>query len=125
MKAILPWPPSANHMYWDSGPRHLKPQAKAFYKRVWATLLERLHMPRRIAGPVELTVWLWPPDLRVRDADNTLKAIQDALTKSKVVWDDDRQVRALHVYFDELRRPDGRVGVKVVPLPEGYHPPEF
>jgi len=31
----------------------------------------------------------------------------------------------LHVYFDELDRPDGRVGVKVEPLPEGYQPPEF
>lgn len=54
-----------------------------------------------IAEPVEMTVVLWPPDRRQRDAANPVKCLCDAL--SGVVYVDDYLVAELHV---SRRAPD-------------------
>lgn len=108
----MPWPPTVNHMYHDSGPRYLTKEARAYYKEVWACLMESKCRPRPFTGPVEMTVNLYPPDHRKRDADNTMKAIQDGLTKSKLVWGDDVQVKKLHIYRHEPQKP-GRVDISI------------
>jgi Holliday junction resolvase RusA-like endonuclease len=76
----LPWPPSCNHMYRraEGGQVRLTKYA-ATYRAVVRSILA-LHGARPIAGPVALTIDLYPPrEKRTMDIDNALKALLDAL----------------------------------------------
>lgn len=50
----------------------------------------------RLAGSLEVSLDLHPPDNRRRDIDNYSKAVLDALTEAGV-WHDDEQIDRLHI----------------------------
>jgi crossover junction endodeoxyribonuclease RusA len=109
----LPWPPTLNHLYptGKNGRRFLSNEGKAYHEAVAVELL-RQHVPRsRIAGRVELTLLLQPPDYRKRDVSNLVKIVEDCLTRAGV-WMDDCQIDDLHVHRC-LRYPGGIVTVEI------------
>ena len=97
----LPWPPSTNRIWRNvavSGkPRTLLSQEGRVYRKAAADacLVAKLagqQIPDRLA----LRLVVQAPDRRARDLDNTVKAVQDALTHAGV-WLDDSQIDRLLV----------------------------
>ncbi len=47
---------------------------------------------KRLLGPLSIEIYLYPPDRRVRDIDNTFKAILDSLKYINIIEDDSQIV---------------------------------
>ncbi|MDX7873958.1 RusA family crossover junction endodeoxyribonuclease [Aeromonas caviae] len=97
----LPWPPSTNRIWRNvavSGkPRTLLSQEGRVYRKAAADacLLGKL-AGKQIPDRLALRLVVQAPDRRARDLDNTVKAVQDALTHAGV-WLDDSQIDLLLV----------------------------
>ncbi|MGU5819483.1 RusA family crossover junction endodeoxyribonuclease [Aeromonas caviae] len=97
----LPWPPSTNRIWRNvavSGkPRTLLSQEGRVYRKAAADacLLAKL-AGKQISDRLALRLVVQAPDRRARDLDNTVKAVQDALTHAGV-WLDDSQIDRLLV----------------------------
>lgn len=94
-------PPSVNHMYKSThrGGKALTDEALTFRWLVKEALMGK---PTPPAGePLELSIWLTFPTGRRADADNRIKALQDACALALDF--DDVQIRALHVYAERGR----------------------
>lgn len=97
----LPWPPSTNRIWRNvavSGkPRTLLSQEGRVYRKAAADacLLAKL-AGKQIPDRLALRLVVQAPDRRARDLDNTVKAVQDALTHAGV-WLDDSQIDRLLV----------------------------
>lgn len=88
----LPYPPSVNHYYRHVGPRTLiSRKGRRFREHVAASLAAE--GVRRLAGPIELEVVIFPPDRRRRDIDNVQKALLDALEHGGAYHDDSQIVK--------------------------------
>lgn len=83
----VPFPPSVNH-YWGHGRGRVwvSDKGKA-YRIIVVTIVKYHHIPR-IDGLLEVNVALYPPDKRVRDADNYCKGLLDALKYAGIYKDD-------------------------------------
>ena len=94
----LPWPPSVNHIYGRgrNGQLYLLRDGKEYRKTVWI-LIRAARLTKRL-GPVALTIDAYPPDKRLRDVDNLLKAVLDALQEGGA-FENDSQVKELHVFM--------------------------
>jgi crossover junction endodeoxyribonuclease RusA len=118
----LPWPPSVNgywHMFPGQSPS-LAPAGKKFRRHVAALALASgiVRKQGMLAGNVAVDVIAFPPDRKVRDIDNLLKALLDALTHARI-WNDDRQVADLRIRRGCLA-PRGKLTVTISTLnPEG------
>ncbi len=138
----LPWPPSTNtflrHVILPIGkgtPRC--PQCKQYFKtrsctliseagrdflRVVDRMLYALDLPL-MHGPLAIDVVLHPPNQRVIDLDNRLKAIQDSLKRRpkdehQTRWlfaDDDSQIGDVHLSRGPIV-PGGKAVVKISTL---------
>ncbi|MFH1011488.1 MAG: RusA family crossover junction endodeoxyribonuclease [bacterium] len=108
MRILLPWPPSVNNLYVNVGKaRRLTQRGKDYCELVAELLLEqgitkRFSKDRRLG--IEITAW--PPDKRIRDLDNLLKAPCDAMKKAKL-YPDDSQFNHILIHkggevYDEL-----------------------
>ena len=97
----LPWPPSTNRIWRNvavSGkPRTLLSQEGRAYRKAAADacLVAKL-AGKQIPDRLALRLVVQAPDRRARDLDNTVKAVQDALTHAGV-WLDDSQIDRLLV----------------------------
>lgn len=97
----LPWPPSTNRIWRNvavSGkPRTLLSQEGRVYRKAAADacLVAKL-AGKQIPDRLALRLLVQAPDRRDRDLDNTVKAVQDALTHAGV-WLDDSQIDRLLV----------------------------
>lgn len=83
----LPWPPSDNALKTSiviNGQSRtlLSKQAREYYTQVAAVLLEK--GTPKIHGPCRVDVVLYPPDRRVIDPTNRLKAIMDSLKRREI-----------------------------------------
>ena len=88
----IPFPPSVNH-YW----RHvligrsvrsmISAKGRAYAKDVCKAVMAQ-GAARGISKPCRVTVTLFPPDRRRRDADNHGKATLDSLVNAGVIVDD-------------------------------------
>ncbi|MEI4989888.1 RusA family crossover junction endodeoxyribonuclease [Aeromonas caviae] len=97
----LPWPPSTNRIWRNvavSGkPRTLLSQEGRVYRKAAAdACLAAKLAGKQIPGRLALRLVVQAPDRRARDLDNTVKAVQDALTHAGV-WLDDSQIDRLLV----------------------------
>lgn len=88
----LPYPPSVNHYWRHVDGRTLVSKRGRAYRREVALLLLAARV-RPLAGPVELTIVIRPPDRRRRDVDNVLKALLDALAHGGAFVDDSQVAR--------------------------------
>ena len=91
---IFPYPPSVNG-YWGfhGSHRYLTPKAKAFKAEV---VLASIGHQKYGANKLSVSITLNPPDKRVRDIDNSIKSLLDAMCQAGL-FDDDSQVDKLLV----------------------------
>lgn len=99
----LPYPPSVN-TYWrhpSSGPlagRHLI-SGKG---RVYRAMIESIcALKPGVEGRIEVEILAYPPDRRVRDLDNILKSLLDALVHAGIIQSDGN-IDVLHVERREV-----------------------
>jgi crossover junction endodeoxyribonuclease RusA len=102
LNIFLPYPPSVN-TYWGfkGSQRFLTAKARKFKLDVFAAFALSEHESFGKAR-LQVTVFLYPPDKRIRDIDNVIKPLLDALTQAKV-FDDDSQVDRLLVVRKEKK----------------------
>ncbi len=87
----LPFPPSLNHYWRRVGNRTLISRGgRAFRTAVCSILAARGIRP--LGGPLEIFIDMFPRDRRRRDADNTQKALFDALAHGGAYFDDSQIV---------------------------------
>ena len=93
----LPWPPSANHAWIMVNNKPIpSPKTRKFRKAVREIVEREACVGAYPEQKVSVTIIENPPDRRVRDIDNPIKSLLDALTKSGL-WGDDRQIDELTV----------------------------
>lgn len=97
---VLPWPPTVNNLTTVVRGRKINSKSAREYKVKCAAIIGRL---APLAGNIRLTLDLYPPDRRRRDASNHIKAVEDVLTECGA-WNDDSQVKQLIV---NMHAPDG------------------
>jgi len=106
----LPFPPSLNHYYRRVGPRTLISKEGRTY-RDQVRLIAAASRVTAMTGPLDVELLLYPPDRRRRDADNSLKAVCDALEKAGAYEDDSQIVRLTVQKKDPV--PGGRAIVRI------------
>lgn len=91
---IFPYPPSVNS-YWGfhGSHRYLTPKAKAFKAEV---VLASIGHQKYGSDRLSVSITLNPPDKRVRDIDNSIKSLLDAMCQAGL-FDDDSQIDKLLV----------------------------
>ena len=108
----LPWVPSYGSYYRQTrNGKFITASGKTFREAVIAAAHEQNAYKLMANSPLEFSAILYPPDKRVRDFDNHLKALQDSLTNAKV-WVDDGVIDQMHVYRGVIV-PKGMVLVKI------------
>ena len=123
MELKLPWPPSGNHMYLNATRRTktgkkymgriLTQMARDYYQEVFE-IVRKAQIKSFGKLRVLLTLNFYPPDRRVRDTDNAMKATKDSLTKAGVWHDDSQAKKGNWEWFDPV--PGGYVLVKIEEL---------
>jgi Holliday junction resolvase RusA-like endonuclease len=107
MRAVLPYPPSANRYWRTFRNRTVVSEEARKYKALVKVELATWPL---LAGPVALIAHLYRPQ-RSGDLDNRLKVLGDAL--NGVAWSDDSQVVEIHAYrHDDKARPRVEVDVR-------------
>ena len=94
----IPWPPTENKI-WRTSRSMMYSSEKYKQFSTLTFLMVKQQLPRtfeKFAGPVRVTLDLYPPTRQSYDIDNRIKPTLDALTKS-AVWEDDDQVVELIV----------------------------
>lgn len=111
----LPYPPSVNN-YYGHNPRTGRPYIKKEGREYRLKVIEILRqaLPNRKPNDEKLSIWIIVnvPDRRIRDLDNINKALLDAISHSKVVWEDDYNIDDLRVRRGDLVK-GGRILVYV------------
>lgn len=105
MKLTLPFPPSVN-TYWRNTRKGvlISASGRCFRSNAIAAVYQQLkRRPKPITVNVAVTVMLYPPDKRLRDLDNYLKAALDSLTHAGV-WMDDKQIKRLIVEWGPVTK---------------------
>lgn len=95
----LPWPPSVNVYYRNFRGRMVLSAAGRQYREQVANIVATNGQKQH--GRLALFATLYPPTRRTYDADNRIKALQDALQFAGV-FDDDEQIDALAIFKDEV-----------------------
>lgn len=115
----LPFPPSVNHYWRHSRGRHyIGPEGKQYgilVKLAVNTRLKRSGEPTTpIAGPIVVDITAYPPDRRLRDLDNLLKATLDALQRAGV-YADDHQIKEINLRWGPVVK-SGAMDVTLSPM---------
>jgi Holliday junction resolvase RusA-like endonuclease len=123
-RLVLAYPPSTNNLYMTvRGHRVKTPEARLYAGAVQdAAAMAKLVQGAMGPPPYRLTLELWAPDRRRRDADNGVKCLQDALLKC--TGHDDSEVVELYVFKRGRDRAAPRVEVTLEPIEsqEEHHP---
>ena len=96
----LPWPPSVNHYWGQSGNRRFIGKKGVQFRK---DVIEAVHVAGVIAleGRLCVHVNLYPPDKRKRDIDNVLKSTLDACEHAGC-YENDSQIDELHIIRKEV-----------------------
>lgn len=85
----LPFPPTINSYYLKG--KIISKRGRIFRGEVWQQCFEQNANDLKMDDRITCSVILYPPDVRIRDLDNYLKSLQDAITHAGV-WLDDAQI---------------------------------
>ncbi len=97
----LPFPPSVNSYYARTrNGVFIKKQGKLFRESVIESSNEQGVYNLGLSDELAVGVILYPPDARIRDNDNYMKGLLDAITHAKV-WEDDKQISQLMIFKGE------------------------
>jgi len=110
----LPWPKvTTNHLWVRASRGQLRLSEAAVLWRDEVIVIVRQSGFRVPAGPLQVSLWLTPPDRRHRDADNLVKLTLDSVAAGLGI--DDNCFRELHIYLMGLEghRGDGGLLVRV------------
>lgn len=119
MRLVVRIPPSVNHSHINVrvGRRLMRVRSEATKQYMTETgWLARKWMREsgwKVPGrdeKVVMRLWIFWPDRRRRDTDNTLKLLQDSLTG--ILWEDDRQVLP-RVMDYEVDRENPRIEIEL------------
>lgn len=101
LKLILPYPPSVN-TYWGfrGSHRYLTDKAKLFKQEVWVAYINSKHKGFG-SERLSIAISLHAPDKRIRDIDNVIKSLLDALCQAGA-FIDDSQVDRLFISRDSI-----------------------
>jgi crossover junction endodeoxyribonuclease RusA len=109
----IPYPPSVNSLYRVFKNRSILSKAGRVYRAdVIASVLSQPDRPVKLKGRLHVEFHLYMPDRRRRDISNTIKALEDSLTKAGV-WLDDEQIDRELIVRAGCMPPDGAVIVKI------------
>lgn len=105
IQLLLPFPPSVNH-YWGQSGKHrfISKRGKDFRVAVAEACVD--NNVQALEGRLAVHVALFPPDRRARDLDNTLKALLDACEHAGC-YESDSQIDELHIIRQEVRKGGG------------------
>ncbi len=106
----LPHPPSINTYYRSVGKRVLISKKGRKYRKAVITIIKTLRVPKYTDKIAMFVAW-FPPDHRVRDIDNILKATFDSLQHGGL-YKNDRQIKDLRVKEYAVVK-DGRLLIRV------------
>ena len=111
----LPWPPSVNG-YWRSfrNRQIISKRGREFRENAIAAVLEQGRT--RTLGRLSVLFRAYPPDRRIRDLDNFIKATADALSHAGV-WSDDSQIDDLRIVRGECVK-GGKMVVEIKEIAE-------
>ncbi len=85
----LPYPPSVNHYYQHGKGRiWIGKRGREYRLQVFSILHEKKIKP--LEGKICLDIFVYPPDKRKRDIDNTQKCLFDALQHGGLFKDDNQ-----------------------------------
>lgn len=108
----LPWAPAYGSYYRQTQRgKFVTPKGDAFRAALAYEVSCQNALNLNLGSNLEFSVIFYPPDNRVRDFDNHLKSLQDALTEAHV-WKDDGAVDQLHVYRGVIVN-KGKILVKI------------
>jgi len=97
---VLPWPPSVNHYWGQSGHRKfIGKKGVQFRKDVEEAV--QLAGVYSLEGRLSVHVSLFPPDKRKRDIDNSMKSLLDACEHAGC-YENDSQIDELHIIRKEV-----------------------
>lgn len=96
----LPFPPSVNHYWGQSGVnRFIGKKGREFRLAVAEACLEE--KVKALEGALSIYISLFPPDKRKRDIDNVVKPLLDAMEHAGC-FENDNQIEELHVMRREI-----------------------
>lgn len=102
IQLLLPYPPSVNH-YWGQSGKHrfIGKKGVEFRQAVAEACLDA--NVTALDGPLCVHVALFPPDKRKRDIDNVLKPLLDACEHAGC-FENDNQIAELHIIRQEVKK---------------------
>jgi crossover junction endodeoxyribonuclease RusA len=108
----LPWPPSVNNYYAVVRGRKILSKRGREYKKQSKTELMIQRAARGVRSRLQVTIDAYPPDNRVRDIDNLIKPVCDAL-QDYGMFLNDAQIDDLRIRRLDLDKGRGHVWVRV------------
>lgn len=106
----LPFPPSVNGYWGFKGHRRFLTKKAVEFKTLVAYQVLK-HRTKFGKAALEMHIIWHPPDRRIRDIDNPVKPLLDALTQS-CLFEDDSQIRKLHIEFADVIK-GGKATVRI------------
>lgn len=93
----LPFPPSANNLFATKGRRRIRSERYISWTNVASAALLK-QKPKRVRGPVALTILVENKTDRLRDLGNLEKAVTDLLVDYRIIDGDNyKTVRAINL----------------------------
>lgn len=118
LRFTVPVPPSVNHMYrtFTKDGRAMRVKTKTadnwFRDALWQIKgAKNAARWKKLEEKVVVDLWVWWPDLRLRDCDNLNKCIMDAIKQAGVVADDHLCLPRWQDYDLDREAPRVEVGV--------------
>jgi len=109
----LIFPPTVNSYYGHNtrGIKYITKRGRVFRETCAELCLQQNAYGLEINNRLSVDVILYPPDRRIRDLDNYMKALLDALTISKV-WEDDSLIDTLTIHRGKIVK-GGKCAVRI------------